>query len=173
MRKVSVKHNAQILIGDYQFAEMIKGELLSLIRTTSPYANPIPTVVTGWNWEPNNDKFNNLKDCIKNAVETTFKPCLRVDGGMAPLVCEDFWANIYEKGDHIEPHNHRPSAYSFVYFVKAKWYHAPFVFTDSGKRIRPKEGRWVAFPSYLDHHVLKHRYKDTRITVSGNFRILQ
>ena len=173
MEIVSVKHNTQILIGDYQFPGMIKSEFLSLIGTTSPYANSIPTVVTGWNWEPDNEKFNNLKECILNALETTFKPGLRVDGSSIPLQCEDFWANVYEKGDHIPPHNHRPSTYSFVYFVKAKWYHAPFVFTDSGKRIRPKEGRFVIFPSMVDHHVPKHRYKDTRITLSGNFKIGQ
>ena len=70
MKKVSVRHNAQILIGDYPFPDMIKGEILSLMGTTSPYANSIPTVVTGWNWEPNNDKFNNLKDCIKTVSYT-------------------------------------------------------------------------------------------------------
>ena len=58
--------------------------------------------------------------------------------------------------------------YSFAYFVKAKWYHAPFILSDSGKMIRPKEGKYVIFPSYLMHHVPKHRYNDTRITLSGN-----
>ena len=56
-------------------------------------------------------------------------------------------------------------------FLKAKWYYSPLVFTESGKRIRPKEGRFVAFPAYLKHHVPKHRYKDTRITLSGNFSV--
>ena len=58
-----------------------------------------------------------------------------------------------------------------AYFVKSKWYYPPLVFTDSGKRIRPKEGTFVAFPAYLMHHVPKHRYNDTRITLSGNLTI--
>ena len=55
--------------------------------------------------------------------------------------------------------------------MKSTWYDSPLVFTDSGKRIRPKEGRFVAFPAYLLHHVPKHRYKDPRITLSGNLTI--
>jgi hypothetical protein len=67
--------------------------------------------------------------------------------------------------------DHKPHDFSFAYFVKAKWYYSPLVFTDSGKRIRPKEGRYVIFPAYLKHHVPKHRYNDTRITLSGNLSI--
>ena len=84
---------------------------------------------------------------------------------------QSFWANVYEKGDYAQSHCHKPNDFSFAYFVKSKWYYPPLVFTDSGKRIRSKEGRFVAFPSYLKHHVPKHRYNDTRITLSGNLLI--
>ena len=87
------------------------------------------------------------------------------------LECKNFWANVYKKGDYAQSHCHKPAAFSFAYFVKSKWYDSPLVFTESGKRIRPKEGTFVAFPAYLLHHVPKHRYNDTRITLSGNFYI--
>ena len=79
--------------------------------------------------------------------------------------------HLYYKGDYAIPHCHRPNDFSFAYFVKAKWYDSPLIFVDSGKRIRPKEGRYVIFPAYLKHHVPKHRYNDTRITLSGNLTI--
>ena len=91
-----------------------------------------------------------------------------VDGERDILKVGNFLANVYEKGDYAQSHCHKPNDFSFAYFVKSKWYYPPLVFTDSGKRIRPKEGRFVAFPSYLMHHVAKHRYNDTRITLSGN-----
>ena len=45
------------------------------------------------------------------------------------------------------------------------------VFDDSGYKVRPKDGRFVAFPAYLIHHVPKNRFNEKRVTVSGNFII--
>ena len=101
-------------------------------------------------------------------VERYFKPGSMSGGGRKRLKVDNFWANVYKKGDYATSHSHKPHDFSFAYFVKAKWYDSPLVFTDSGKRIRPKEGRFVCFPAYLKHHVPKHRYRDERITLSGN-----
>ena len=87
------------------------------------------------------------------------------------IQCLNFWANVYEKGDYAESHDHKPHDFSFAYFLKSKWYDSPLVFTESGKRIRPKEGKYVIFPSYLLHHVPKNRYNHQRITLSGNLLI--
>ena len=107
-----------------------------------------------------------------------------IEAGIEVIVCisegipvrdmvkvKNFWGNVYEKGDYAQSHCHKPNDFSFAYFVKSKWYYSPLVFSDSGKRVRPKEGRFVAFPAYLLHHVPKHRYNDTRITLSGNLVI--
>ena len=80
----------------------------------------------------------------------------------------DFWGNVYRQGEYTQTHEHVPSTFSFVYFLKTKWYHSPLVFTYSGKKIRPKGGRYVLFPSHIMHHVPIHRFKETRITLSGN-----
>ena len=85
--------------------------------------------------------------------------------------CTDFWVNVYSKGEYAVPHAHEPALYSFAYFLNSKWYDSPLIFSDSGKKIRPKEGKFVVFPSYLKHHVPKHRYDHNRITISGNFTV--
>ena len=172
---MEVKHYAKILVGDYQFADKVKEQVLSCLT----HCNPIPqedsnvkaSIHTEWEWEPNNITFNNLKSFIQAEIERHVGPGRSIGSSRQYLRPNNFWANVYEKGDFAHSHCHKPNDFSFAYFVKSKWYHSPLIFTDSGKRIRPKEGRFVAFPSYLLHHVPKHRYNDTRITLSGNLLI--
>ena len=176
MEVISVKHKDRILVGDYQFADKVKSEVLSLLKFCNPISqdntNVKASIHTEWDWEPDNITFRNLKSYIREEIEKQFKPGAMIGTGERPLIkCRNFWANVYEKGDYAQSHCHKPSDYSFAYFVKAKWYYPPLIFTDSGKRIRPKEGTFVAFPSYLMHHVPRHRYNDTRITLSGNLDI--
>jgi len=176
MKVISVKHKADIIKGEYQFADKVKSEVLSLLKVCSPIpqdnSNVKASIHTEWDWEPDNITFRNLKSYIREEIEKQFKPGAMIGTGERPLIkCRNFWANVYEKGDYAQSHCHKPSDYSFAYFVKAKWYYPPLIFTDSGKRIRPKEGTFVAFPSYLMHHVPRHRYNDTRITLSGNLDI--
>ena len=169
----SVRHETDIIIGDYPFADRVKEEVISLMSKgcrsiSNEYSNVKATLHTEWNWETENITFRNLKGYIREEIERYFKPS---SGDRHRLICDNFWANVYEKGDYAQSHNHKPNDYSFAYFVKSKWYYPPLVFTYSGKRIRPKEGTFVAFPAYLMHHVPKHRYNDTRITLSGNLSI--
>ena len=175
MKVISVKHKADIIKGEYQFADKVKSEVLSLLKVCNPIpqnnSNVKASIHTEWDWEPENITFRNLKSYIKEEIEKHYKPGARSGGSRLMLQNENFWANVYEKGDYTQSHCHRPNTYSFAYFVKSKWYYPPLVFTDSGKRIRPKEGTFVAFPAYLMHHVPKHRYNDTRITLSGNLDI--
>ena len=166
-----VNYKAQILVGDYQFADSLKDEVVSLLQTATNIGHTnVKAFHTEWDWEPINIKIRNLKGYIKEEIERAMKPGACIDSRVF-LRVDQFWANVYKKGDYAQSHDHRPFDWSFAYFVKAKWYDSPLVFTDSGKRIRPKEGRFVAFPAYLLHHVPKHRYKDTRITLSGNFEV--
>ena len=172
---MKVVHNAEVIVGDYPFADQIKSEVLSLLKVCNPipqnHSNVKASVHTEWDWEPDNLKFRNLKAYIREQVEKHFRPGARSDGSRSWVKCHTFWANVYEKGDYAISHCHKPMDFSFAYFVKSKWYYPPLVFTHSGKRIRPKEGRYIIFPSYVKHHVPKHRYRDTRITLSGNLLI--
>ena len=169
---MKVNHYAKVLVGDYQFADRVKEQVFSSLKTCNPIpqdnSNVKASVHTEWDWEPDNITFRNLKAFIREEIERYFKPGSMSSGARNRLECNNFWANVYEKGDYAESHCHKPHDFSFAYFVKSKWYYSSLVFTDSGKKVRPKEGRFVAFPSYLQHHVPKHRYNDTRITLSGN-----
>ena len=175
MDVISVKHNASIIVGDYQFADKVKSEVFSLLKTCNPIpqdeSNVKASIHTDWDWEPDNITFRNLKGFIREEIERYYRPGARSGGMRYKLECKNFWANVYEKGDYAQSHCHKPYDFSFAYFVKSKWYYPPLVFTHSGKRIRPKEGTFVAFPAYLMHHVPKHRYNDTRITLSGNLTL--
>ena len=172
MEVISVKHKADIIKGEYQFADKVKREVLSLLKVCNPipqnHSNVKASIHTDWNWESENNTFRNLKAYITEEIEKYYKSGARSSGKRYYLKVTNFWANVYKKGDYAQPHCHKPDNFSFAYFVKSKWYDSPLVFTESGKRVRPQEGTFVAFPSYLMHHVPKHRYNDTRITLSGN-----
>ena len=162
-------------MGDYQFADRVKEQVLSCLKTCNPIpqdnSNVKASVHTEWDWEPDNITLRNLKGYIREEIERYFRAGALSGGEREYLRLSNFWANVYKKDDYARSHCHKPYDFSFAYFVKSKWYYPPLVFTDSGKRIRSKEGRFVAFPSYLKHHVPKHRYNDTRITLSGNLLI--
>ena len=168
-----LKHYADVLVGDYQFADRVKEEVFSCLKTCNPISqddsNVKASLHTEWDWEPDNITFRNLKGFIREETERFFNPGVRSGGKRSWLTISAFWANVYKKGDYAQSHCHKPHSFSFVYFVKAKWYDSPLIFTDSGNKIRPKAGRYVIFPGYLMHHVPKHRYNDERITLSGNF----
>ena len=175
MKVISVKHKADIIKGEYQFADKVKSEVLSLLKVCNPIpqdnSNVKASIHTEWDWKLDNITFRNLKAYIREEIEKYYKPGGTSSGTREYLIDKNFWANVYEKGDYAQSHCHKPYDFSFAYFVKSNWYDSPLVFSDSGKRIRPKEGTFVAFPAYLMHHVPQHRYNDTRITLSGNFTI--
>ena len=172
---ITVKHNAKVLVGEYQFADKVKEQVLCLLKDCNPIpqdnSNVKASIHTEWDWELDNITFRNLKAYIREEIEKYYKPGGTSSGTREYLIDKNFWANVYEKGDYAQSHCHKPYDFSFAYFVKSNWYDSPLVFSDSGKRIRPKEGTFVAFPAYLMHHVPQHRYNDTRITLSGNFTI--
>ena len=175
MKVISVKHKADIIKCEYQFADKVKSEVLSLLKVCNPIpqdnSNVKASIHTEWDWEIDNITFRNLKAYIREEIEKYYKPGGTSSGTREYLIDKNFWANVYEKGDYAQSHCHKPYDFSFAYFVKSNWYDSPLVFSDSGKMIRPKEGTFVAFPAYLMHHVPQHRYNDTRITLSGNFTI--
>ena len=173
MRKIRVKTYDHICIGEYPFHKQLKDELVPLLENypdkQDKKTNVIATM-TEWDWNPENDRLKRLKN---NILEFANYNCsFKWTGGVyARYFMWEFWANIYRKGDYTLSHDHRPQHLSFVYFLKTKWYYSPLVFSDSGKKIRPKEGTFVIFPSHMYHFVHKHRYGETRMTLSGNMRI--
>ena len=177
MKVISVVHKADILVDTYQFHDSLKKEVVRLLSAGAPCisqndSNVKATLHTIWDWEPNNIKFRNVKAYIREEIERHYKPgSMSGNPNRVWLKSVNFWANLYQKGDSADIHNHKPHAFSFAYFVKSGDDHAPLVFTDSGYKITPKEGTFVAFPAYLNHHVEEHKVDDKRITLSGNFEV--
>jgi len=168
---MKIRHNAKIIIGDYQFAESLKQEVLHQLKyaTDIGHTNVKASMHTGWNWLPDNQKIKNFKSFIESEIEKHFRPGATVGSERDYGRIKVFWGNVYKKGDYAQKHDHKPCQYSFSYFVKSKWYDSPLIFNDGGEKIRPKEGRYVIFPGYLNHSVPKNRYDHDRITLSGNY----
>ena len=173
---MSVKHNAKIVIDDYPFSEKLKESVLPLLENyTSGISQDLTNVKaihTEWDWQSDNMQIKKLKIYLVNLIEKSFDYNFISVRQESSVEVANFWGNVYNKGDYAQEHTHFPYAFSFAYFLKSKWYYPSLVFSDSGKRIRPKEGRFVIFPAYLRHHVPKHRFKDTRITLSGNVKVI-
>ena len=159
---IKVSSFSDIIVQDYPFAQNLKDEVVPLLEDYPDYQGRntnIKATMTEWNWGSDIPQVTRFKGYVFNEI-AKFAVCT--------FIWKNFWGNVYRKGDYGISHDHVPSYSSFVYFVKAKWYYSPLVFTDSGKKIRPKEGRLIIFPSYLKHHVPMHRYSEQRITLSGN-----
>tara|TARA_B100000287_G_C20230765_1_gene621995 strand:+ start:38 stop:571 length:534 start_codon:yes stop_codon:yes gene_type:complete len=177
---MKVKHNVEIVIDDYPFSEKLKESVLPLLENytggISRDLTNVKAIHTEWNWQFDNTQIKKLKlylvNLIKKNFDFNFKSIAKDSSDGNGLEVQNLWGNVYNKGDYAIPHDHFPYAFSFAYFLKSKWYYPSLIFSDSGKRIRPKEGRFVIFPAYLIHHVPKHRFKDTRITLSGNVSIV-
>ena len=176
MRKIRVKSYDDIFIGEYPFHKQLKDELVPLLEKypdkQGMQTNVIATM-TEWDWNPENDRLKRLKNTITEFANNKYGYRKGSDTAQKErYFMKHFWGNIYRKGNYTRPHVHIPNNLSCVYFLKSKWYHSPFVFSDSGKKIRPTEGTFVIFPSHIDHFVPIHQYHETRITLSGNMRIM-
>ena len=174
MRKIRVKSYEDIFIGEYPFHKELKDELVPLLESypdKQDRKTNVKATMTEWQWNPENDRLKRLKNSILDCANYN---CAFSRGSTSKkdryYMC-DFWGNIYRKGDYTEPHTHRPEILSCVYFLKTEWYHPPFVFTWSGKKIKPKEGTFIIFPSHLKHHVPENKSEETRITLSGNISL--
>ena len=101
------------------------------------------------------------------------------------------WANVNRYKNYNTHHTHPPSDWSFVYYVKVpkdcgnlifvdprirrdKAFHDRFIknydnpFTHSIYFVNPLVGKFVIFPSYLEHCVEFSKTNKPRISISGN-----
>lgn len=132
----------------------------------------VKATMTEWELDIPNLEFFYLKETIldivgKENLNLYFHESYKI---------KNIWANIYRKGDFTKRHDHEPTRYSFVYFLKSKLNHSPLVYETIDlkrkkkkvKSINPIEGRLVIFPGFLKHWVPVHIHDEIRITISGN-----
>jgi len=170
---MKVAQSCNLLIDNYPYHNELKDEVLSLLEKTKSIPRDHSNVKafhTDWDWEPKNLKIKNLKSFIISELKKFYRIAFK-DGTSYPIVCKNFWANVYSKGDYAEIHDHVPFHFSFAYFLKCEEYHSPLFFSESGRGVLPSEGRFVVFPSHLKHHVPEQMHDDTRVTLSGNFYV--
>ena len=177
MPTYNVSSGYPIIVGEYPFHKELKEEVVPLLENHPDEMNRrsnVKATMTNYSWgfENKSKRLQRFQECML-AEAQPHKNYTFLLKGYRPtpsLFVKDFWANIYYKGDYAIPHDHTEllMGFSFAYFLKSKWYHSPFIFTDSKKKIKPKEGTYVIFPSHMKHHVPHNRFKETRITLSGN-----
>ena len=165
----SIKNDAPIIIGHYPFHERLVDELVPLLENYEDKQNRYSNVkATMTEWNITTPRIKLLQKFVINEIVSKIPGKMVADTTPFTLIFRDFWANVYRKGDYALPHNHLPAIWSFVYFLKSKWFYSPLIFDNYGQKIKPKNGRFVVFPSLLIHSVPKHRYGESRMTLSGN-----
>ena len=168
---MKIKHNANITVENYPFHKMLVDELVPLLENYEDKQHRTSNVkATLTDWYITTPQIERLRKFILNEITSKIDASIKMIGDIKPFIprFRDIWANVYRKGDYAVSHRHQAAVYSFVYFLKSKWFYSPLVFDDYGQKIRPRNGRYIIFPSYLRHSVPKHRYDDSRMTLSGN-----
>lgn len=130
--------------------------------------------MTSWTIWEETDYFNLLFNDIINATKHLNLLALRsLDNNREPFIHEAWGA--YYKGDELAiKHNHEPSWYSFVYYLKAGKNCSPLIFEGSGDKKssiikQPLPNMLILFPSYLNHYVPPT--KEERVVIAGNLQI--
>ena len=167
-----VRENHKIIIDTYPFADSIKDHIIA-------DSTKFPFVREKYNGDGGLTNVRAFQtDVIKSfdnfsSVKLLFRWILQLlpDGANIEIGIEEFWIANYGQGDFTVNHHHHPCLYSFVYFVQSPKGSSPLVFTTSGRRIKPDEGKLVLFPASVLHHVPKNRCDD-RIVLAGNLRWL-
>ena len=166
---IEIKSKSNVHVGEYPFHDKIKSELLLVLeKYLDRQSRDSNVYATMTEWRITSPQIERLKTYVVSEIYKYLPNSMVQKGENMDVLWRDFWANIYRKGDYDKRHHHKPSVFSFVYFLKTKWYDSPLVFTDFGEKIRPQEGRFVIFPGFIMHKVPKHRYNESRITLSGN-----
>ena len=188
MKLIKVQHISEVYEGKYPFHQKLSDELLPILNDyfdQQDHQTNVKATQTEWDFQADNLYVKKLKKYILNEIDTYCPLSTILDKDTINLCVHEMWGNIYNKGDYTANHHHLPHNYSFLYFLKAKWYHPSLVFRPSSldrryhkldpiilpTKIRPREGKFLIFPSYLRHEVPIHRFKEQRITLSGNIRL--
>jgi len=168
---MKVQSYSDVIIGNYPHVEDFGRELKPILEnevSTVGQTNVKATIHTHWNYLPDHPEVIRFKKFIIKEVDKNFDPSV-IGGEKASVIQNEFWGNVYTKGDYAQPHHHIPNSVSLVYFLKAKWYDSPLVFSDFDEKIDPEEGKYILFPSHILHHVPTHKFDHKRITISSNF----
>jgi len=169
MHKINVRSdNTEIFIFNHPCPEELNVQLERDIRICGDQQNKstnVKALMTHWDMFNHSEVFNNLLDWI---VECFGQCDLLSFKRQTEYKLNSLWGMIYKKGEHTKPHDHLPSYFSFVYFVKVDETSSPLIFEASSTYIKPEPGKIVLFPSHLKHYVPEQTSDCERITIAGN-----
>ena len=158
-----------LVIDGYSNHQQLKNNLVSILEKfpdRQGRKTNVKATMTDWNIESFSSHLTDLKKYI-------FKTLLKNNHiqDNERVVLKYLWSNIYRKGDYTDFHDHHPEKFSFVYFLKSKWWYPSLVFPTLNRKVKPKEGRLVIFDSKLTHGVREHVYDGLRITLNGDISV--
>ena len=148
-------------------------------------------------WQSNDDlhkdkRFSEILESISKYFQFIFKNYNYIEG--VELIMSNMWANVNRYKDYNIAHTHEGADWSFVYYVKIPKDSGNLIFIDPRIRkikdqsdryiksfenpfthsiyfMHPLEGKFVIFPSYLEHYVKSNTTDNPRISVSGNISL--
>ena len=85
-----------------------------------------------------------------------------------------YWGHVHEKNMSTNKHTHRPADLSAVVYLKVPPKSGQIVFwptNDYRYTIPPQKGRFLLFPSWIEHHVTRNLSEEPRVSVSLNFKV--
>ena len=95
-----LKHNAEILIGDYSNSDQLNEEVLRCLKgargINTANSNVKASLHTDWNWELYNPIFKDLKVFLMRETHKNFSPG-KMCVGYKDLICKTFWAMFMKK----------------------------------------------------------------------------
>ena len=173
MKRLKITGQSDVFISEYPYHKELKDDVVPLLAKypdCQGRKTNVKATMTEYQWDPPIERLKRFKSTVVADINSYyFAGRMRTPELRDWVRITDFWWNFFREGDHTAPHNHfLKDFYSFVYFLKTESYHPPLVFTHSKRKIRPKEGTYVIFPSHLMHHVPPNKSKEMRMTLSGN-----
>ena len=133
------------------------------------YQTNIKAQMTDWKmW--NKPGFNHLTNIVLDICKKISS--LKLKKEKKNLVLHNLWGMKYKSNDYAVEHDHWPSLWSFVYYLKVPKGASGLFFSEleDGIEIDVKSGLLVLFDGNLKHSVKPGVFKGYRYVVSGNIK---
>ena len=116
---MNVKSTSDVYVGEYPFNDNLKDELVPILENYKAIQDRKSNVKASMpEWKVTTPQIERLKRYVENEMHKFSPNSMSQDGKEMVLRWKDFWGNVYRKGDYTQIHHHKPSVFSFVYFLK-------------------------------------------------------
>jgi len=162
-----VNHPTKISVVNLGIPLSYKEELIKTAYSFGDVQNNstnVQAIMSNWRIWTVTDVFNKFLD---RTYEILSQLNLNTDTRYRLKILE-CWTAIYKTNHYTKPHDHKPSPYSFVYYLQSPNPPTPLIFDKCNYEILPQEDNLIVFPAYLSHRVPKHQHDQDRISIAGN-----